>query len=122
MGGKVKIEDYNPDWVREFQQEKARIVEVLKNYSLCVEHIGSTSVKGLGAKSILDIMAGVQHLDEADMFIEPLKSIGYEFSCIRSFPKGVFLEKVNGEREHIICISINTEVNSGRINFHSGTI
>ncbi|WP_311625317.1 GrpB family protein [Peribacillus simplex] len=53
----MKIEDYNPDWVREFQQEKARIVEVLKNYSLCVEHIGSTSVKGLGAKSILDIMA-----------------------------------------------------------------
>ncbi|MEY9869540.1 GrpB-like predicted nucleotidyltransferase (UPF0157 family) [Peribacillus sp. B2I2] len=46
----VKVEDYNPDWVSEFQQEKVRITKVLKNYSpLCVEHIGSTSVKGLGA-------------------------------------------------------------------------
>lgn len=58
----VKIEEYNPDWVSEFHQEKARILEVLKNDSLCVEHIGSTSVMGLGAKPILDIMAGVQHL------------------------------------------------------------
>lgn len=46
----VKIEEYNPDWVSEFHQEKARIMEVLKNNSLCVEHIGSTSVMGLGGK------------------------------------------------------------------------
>ncbi|WP_318292529.1 GrpB family protein [Peribacillus frigoritolerans] len=123
----VKIEEYNPDWVSEFQQEKARILEVLKNDSLCVEHIGSTSVMGLGAKPILDIMAGVQHLAEVDMFIEPLKSIGYEFVPHkefpeRRFPKGVSLEKANGERGHTICISIDSEVNSGRINFHSGTI
>ncbi|MDQ7862224.1 GrpB family protein [Peribacillus frigoritolerans] len=44
----VKVEEYNPDWVSKFQQEKARIMEVLKNDSLCVEHIGSTSVIGLG--------------------------------------------------------------------------
>jgi GrpB-like predicted nucleotidyltransferase (UPF0157 family) len=48
MGKTVKIEDYNPDWVSEFQQEKVRIMEVLKNSCLCIEHIGSTSVKGLG--------------------------------------------------------------------------
>lgn len=43
----VEIEEYNPDWVSEFQQEKAGIMEVLKHDSLCAEHIGSTSVKGL---------------------------------------------------------------------------
>lgn len=94
MGKTVKVEDYNPDWVGEFQQEKARITEVLKNYSpLCVEHIGSTSVKGLGAKPILDIMAGVRHLDEADTFIEPLKSIGYEFVQHQEFPERRFFRK-----------------------------
>ncbi|MBR8643981.1 GrpB family protein [[Brevibacterium] frigoritolerans] len=50
----VKIEEYNPDWVGEFHQEKARILEVLKNDSLCVEHIGSTSVMGLGERSKCD--------------------------------------------------------------------
>ncbi|MEI2468732.1 GrpB family protein [Peribacillus frigoritolerans] len=85
----VKIEEYNPDWVSEFHQEKARIMEVLKND----EHIGSTSVMGLGAKPILDIMAGVQHLAEADAFIEPLKSIGYEFVPHKEFPERRFFRK-----------------------------
>ncbi|TKH07411.1 GrpB family protein [Peribacillus simplex] len=89
----VKIEDYNPDWVHEFQQERSRIMKVLKNYSLCIEHIGSTSVIGLGAKSILDIMAGVQHLDEVDTFIEPLNSIGYEFVPHKEFPERRFFRK-----------------------------
>ncbi len=89
----VKIEEYNPDWVSEFQQEKARIMEVLKNDSLCVEHIGSTSVMGLGAKPILDIMAGVQHLAEVDAFIDPLKSIGYEFIPHMEFPERRFFRK-----------------------------
>ncbi|WP_342603209.1 GrpB family protein [Peribacillus sp. FSL E2-0159] len=93
MGKKVKIEDYNPDWVSEFEQEKVRIMEVLKNSCLCIEHIGSTSVIGLGAKPILDIMAGVHHLDEADMFIEPLKSIGYEFVPHQEFPERRFFRK-----------------------------
>jgi GrpB-like predicted nucleotidyltransferase (UPF0157 family) len=89
----VKIEEYNPDWVSEFYQEKARIMEVLKNDSLCVEHIGSTSVMGLGAKPILDIMAGVQHLAEVDAFIEPLKSVGYEFVPHKEFPERRFFRK-----------------------------
>ncbi|MFF2458860.1 GrpB family protein [Peribacillus simplex] len=89
----VKIEEYNPDWVSEFQLEKARIMEVLKNDSLCVEHIGSTSIKGLGAKPNLDIMACVHHLAEADMFIEPLKSIGYEFVLHKEFPERLFFRK-----------------------------
>ncbi|MFJ8071401.1 GrpB family protein [Peribacillus sp. NPDC096447] len=93
MGQTVEIEDYNPNWVSEFQQEKARIMKVLKNDSLCVEHIGSTSVIGLGAKPILDIMAGVQQLDEADTFIEPLKSIGYEFVPHKEFPERRFFRK-----------------------------
>ena len=81
----VKIEEYNPDWVW--------IMEVLKNDSLCVEHIGSTSVIGLGAKPILDIMAGVRHLAEVDTFIEPLKSIGYEFVPHKEFPERRFFRK-----------------------------
>ncbi|MGG2091546.1 GrpB family protein [Bacillus sp. S13(2024)] len=41
--------------------------------AITIEHIGSTSVEGLGAKPILDIMIGVYNLKEVDVFIEPLK-------------------------------------------------
>ncbi|MFS0597959.1 GrpB family protein [Peribacillus frigoritolerans] len=89
----IMIENYNPNWVTEFEQEKAKIKEVLKDKPICVEHIGSTSVMGLGAKPILDIMAGVQHLAEVDAFIEPLKSIGYEFVPHKEFPERRFFRK-----------------------------
>ncbi|MGE7762590.1 GrpB family protein [Peribacillus sp. NPDC097895] len=55
--------------------------------------MGSTSVKGLGAKPILDIMTGVHHLDEVDMFIEPLQSIGYVFVAHKEFPDRRFFRK-----------------------------
>ncbi|MGE7766046.1 GrpB family protein [Peribacillus sp. NPDC096540] len=89
----VTIENYNPNWVTEFEQEKVKIKEILKNYPICVEHIGSTSVKDLGAKPILDIMAGVQHLVEVEKFIEPLKTIGYEFVPHKEFPERRFFRK-----------------------------
>ncbi|MBT2665669.1 GrpB family protein [Bacillus sp. ISL-4] len=89
----VTIENYNPNWVTEFEQEKAKIKEVLKDKPICVEHIGSTSIKDLGSKPILDIMAGVQHLDEVDKFIDPLKTIGYEFVAHKEFPERRFFRK-----------------------------
>ncbi|WP_285769064.1 GrpB family protein [Peribacillus sp. SI8-4] len=93
MEKKITIEDYNPDWVSEFEQEKTRIITVLHGHRLYIEHIGSTSVKGLAAKPVLDLMAGVQHLDEAEAFIQPLRSIGYEFVSHKEFPERRFFRK-----------------------------
>ncbi|WP_278250656.1 GrpB family protein [Pseudogracilibacillus auburnensis] len=44
-----------------------------------IEHVGSTSVKDLGSKPIIDIMAGVKDLRDVDEFIGSLSQIGYEF-------------------------------------------
>ncbi len=93
MEKEIKIEDYNRDWVSEFEQEKTRIMTVLQGHRLYVEHIGSTAVKGLAAKPVLDIMAGVRHLDEVETFIQPLRSIGYEFVAHKEFPKRRFFRK-----------------------------
>ncbi|WP_340436797.1 GrpB family protein [Ureibacillus thermosphaericus] len=93
MDKPVIIEDYNPDWSREFEQEKEKFLEILGNKIISIEHIGSTSVKGLGAKPILDIMVGVNNLDEVDEFIEPLKEIGYEFVYHKEFPERRFFRR-----------------------------
>jgi GrpB-like predicted nucleotidyltransferase (UPF0157 family) len=42
-----------------------------------IEHIGSTSIPGLAAKPIIDIMAGVETLEDADRCIEPLQTLGW---------------------------------------------
>jgi GrpB-like predicted nucleotidyltransferase (UPF0157 family) len=89
----VNIEDYNPKWVSLFNDEKKKIVEVLGNKGIAIEHIGSTSVKGLVAKPIIDIAVAVKELGETDSFVDSLQSIGYEYVPKAEFPKRRFFRK-----------------------------
>lgn len=73
---KISIVPYNPAWLTLFEQEAQKIRGVfLQSYD--IEHIGSTSVPGLDAKPIIDIMLGFETLD-APRIIERMESIGYK--------------------------------------------
>lgn len=89
----VFIEEYTSDWVKHFQEEQKFIKQILGEKVIAIEHIGSTSVEGLGAKPILDIAIGVNDLDGVSEFIEPLKQIGYEFVSHKEFPERRFFRK-----------------------------
>ena len=75
----VRIVDYDPRWASLYEAEKRRILEVLGDVIMGIEHIGSTAVVGLGAKPIIDIVVAVKHLDDAKKCIKPLQKIGYEY-------------------------------------------
>jgi GrpB-like predicted nucleotidyltransferase (UPF0157 family) len=83
---KITVEDYNSHWSEQFDKEKVNLKQILTDEVISIEHIGSTSVKGLGAKPILDIAIGVNDLEIVSEFIEPLKQIGYEFVYHKEFP------------------------------------
>lgn len=75
----VNLSDYNPKWENEFEYEKKRIVNVIGDKILGIEHIGSTSIKGLEAKPVIDIIVGVQDLAEVSNFVVTLSEIEYEY-------------------------------------------
>jgi hypothetical protein len=60
MGATVEIAEYDPAWPEAYERERAAIAEALGGHLLAIEHVGSTSVPGLGAKPIVDIMAGLR--------------------------------------------------------------
>ncbi|NQX58204.1 GrpB family protein [Paenibacillus qinlingensis] len=93
MVQEVVIEAYNSAWIEEFESEKKKISQVLANNVHQIEHIGSTSIVGMPAKPILDIAVSVNSLDEADLFIEPLKTLGYEYVPKLDFPNRRFFRK-----------------------------
>src|SRR5688500_17510540 len=63
----IKIVAYDPSWPAAFERERARVAEVLRPGLIGpVEHIGSTSVPGLAAKPIIDMLARVEHYDSLD--------------------------------------------------------
>ena len=56
----------DPAWSEQFEEEKARLLEAVGEYVEDIQHIGSTSVPGLGAKPVIDIMIGVRDLAVID--------------------------------------------------------
>jgi GrpB-like predicted nucleotidyltransferase (UPF0157 family) len=74
----IDIARYDPAWPEQFRAEASRLTELLAPWLAApVEHIGSTSVPGLAAKPVLDLMAGVHDLRTARDAIPVLISHGY---------------------------------------------
>jgi GrpB-like predicted nucleotidyltransferase (UPF0157 family) len=77
LAGPVELADYDPAWPELFEQEAVRIRSALGDAVRLLEHAGSTSVPGLAAKPIIDIvMAVAESADEAS-YIPPLEAAGY---------------------------------------------
>jgi GrpB-like predicted nucleotidyltransferase (UPF0157 family) len=69
----VRIVPYDPAWPDEFEAEKARLEPILAPWLAGeIHHVGSTSVPGLAANPVIDILAEVRSLDESRGSIEPL--------------------------------------------------
>ena len=74
----VEVYPYDETWPLEFEKEKKILEEILKDFDVKIEHVGSTSIPGLSAKPIIDIAIGVK--DEKALFeIEPVMAeAGYD--------------------------------------------
>jgi GrpB-like predicted nucleotidyltransferase (UPF0157 family) len=73
----ILIHTYNPKWPEEFERIKSSLQQILGARALRIDHIGSTSVPGLGAKDIIDIQVTVGRLD--DSIKEDLIEAGYKY-------------------------------------------
>lgn len=76
---RIEIVAHDPRWPLLYEEERRRIAAALGDTVEGIEHIGSTSVPGLSAKPIIDILVTVAHLGPVDRYIEPLGSLGYTF-------------------------------------------
>jgi GrpB-like predicted nucleotidyltransferase (UPF0157 family) len=59
----IEVKDYDTSWPAKFQMERDKIVACLGDAVIAIDHIGSTSVPGLKAKPVIDIMVSVRELD-----------------------------------------------------------
>jgi GrpB-like predicted nucleotidyltransferase (UPF0157 family) len=75
--GPVVLADADPAWPQQFAREAARIRGAVGDRVLAVEHVGSTSVPGLAAKPIIDILLVVQSSADEAAWLPPLEHAGY---------------------------------------------
>ena len=77
MPGMIVIRDYDPEWPRQFESIRSSVLDILGTRALRVDHIGSTSIPGLGAKDVIDIQVTVETLDST--IIRKLVNAGYQY-------------------------------------------
>ena len=103
MGDAIEIAPYDPAWPDAFERERAAILGALGDLVFAIEHVGSTSVPGLGAKPIIDIMIGLRGLADHARCVPPLQAVGYLHKGEHGIPgRHYFRRPVRGPRTHQI--------------------
>jgi GrpB-like predicted nucleotidyltransferase (UPF0157 family) len=74
----ITLNAYDERWPAIFHEHQQRIEDALRGLDAQVEHIGSTSVPGLAAKPIIDIVVAVADITAEEDYLEPLIAAGYE--------------------------------------------
>ncbi|WP_462412108.1 GrpB family protein [Neobacillus sp. Marseille-QA0830] len=97
---RVEVVPYRSEWVELFQKESQRIKSIFVSHEVIIHHIGSTSVPGLSAKPIIDLLAEVRDITIFDEAIPILEAEGYIAKGENGIPGRRFFIKNNpgGER------------------------
>ncbi len=78
MKRNIEVVAYNLSWPEMFASEATLIKQALGNNCIIIHHIGSTSVPGLNAKPIIDILPVVKDIQEVDKATKEMEGLGYE--------------------------------------------
>jgi len=73
----IVIVEYDPAWPPRFDEERQRISAALGGTARVIEHIGSTSVPGLAAKPVIDILVPVDDVEDEAAYLPALEDAGY---------------------------------------------
>ncbi|RTR39680.1 GrpB family protein [Shewanella canadensis] len=96
----LEVVDYDPNWKKTFETERALLTKAIGINAVKIEHIGSTSVIGLAAKPVIDILIEVTKLKELDTANENLKALGYNIKGENGISGRRYFHKGGNQRTH----------------------
>jgi len=77
MSLRIYIADYDERWPALYREVSRSLVEAFGDYACEMQHVGSTSVPGLGAKPIIDIAVNLRDYPLPQNVIEAMEALGY---------------------------------------------
>lgn len=78
----VKIVDYDASWPSAYEREAELVRGALGDFVREINHIGSTSIEGMSAKPLIDMVVTVDDVKAMDVYLRPLEKIGYSVQPI----------------------------------------
>ncbi|WP_054707635.1 GrpB family protein [Bacillus sp. JCM 19041] len=100
----VEVVDYQPSWQDVYKQEAIKLEQVFQENMIGIHHIGSTSVPGLAAKPIIDLLIVLKRIEDADKQTEAMEKLGYEVRGENGIAGRRYFQKGGDARTHHVHI------------------
>lgn len=111
----VRVVPYDPAWPRRFERESGMLEAAIGDWAVGgIHHVGSTSVLGLAAKPVIDILVGVRDLASSRGCFEPLSRLGYLYAPYRAEEMHWFCKPSPSRRTHHLHLVPMTRSDSAR--------
>ena len=97
----IILKAYQPHWKIDLQEEKDLLSNLNIENIIKIEHIGSTAIKGILSKPVIDILIGVKDLNAfTNTDIQQIESLGYRYNAVFEtvFPFRRYFQKENSEK------------------------
>src|SRR5699024_9500226 len=91
--GEVFLIPWTEEWKKEFLLEKEKIRETIGEKIIDIHHIGSTSVKYLSAKPIIDIAIEIKDFNDGKHISSSIEHLGYSYKGTNILPDRHYLIK-----------------------------
>ena len=98
----IEVVEFKDSWKLDFNSERLLLYSALSSLNPIIHHIGSTSVDGLAAKPIIDILIEVDDLPALDQLNSKLEAIGYVAKGEFGIPGRRYFQKGDMLRRHQI--------------------
>lgn len=106
----IILQEYDPAWPRLFEGLRGRLLDVLGELAVAVEHVGSTAVPGLAAKPVVDIDAVVPSAEDVPLAIERLERAGYRHEGDLGIPsREAFEPPADAPWHHLYVLPADSE-------------
>jgi len=107
----VKLSQFCPEWIKLYKDEEKKLEKAIGSLVVDIKHIGSTSIPGICAKPIIDILVGVDSMKTADKTIGIMEKSGYQFKGEAGIPGRYFFVKGTEDKRthHLHMIVHNSE-------------
>lgn len=107
MKKKLLIQKYKESWVSDFKQIKKVINEVFLNMEVSIEHIGSTAIRGLSAKPIIDIDIVFDPTIDFEIIKSNLEKLGYYHNGDQGIKDRAVFKRRESNKKHKVLDFIN---------------
>ena len=109
MEDPILVVDYDASWLIKYEQEKIQILDALGNTVADIQHIGSTSVPGLAAKPVIDIILGLKQVPPSPAQISSLEALDYLYCGELGIPGRYYFRRGMPRTHQIHSVLVDSE-------------